>query len=140
WDPAAPLRPDDDDLPRTFLGLAGAVMDGAGDIPPDAAGAGHAPVFPAVLADPDVRAVVSAVRVGIHRCDVVAYFTRSRFPASLAVREWGTRRARVPDRSGWHWAPALDPDPPVAVDLAPWLRSEQLQWIEPFDHGVALRS
>jgi len=52
----------------------------------------------------------------------------------------GTRLARAPNPSGWRWIPAPDPDPPVAVDLAPWLRSEQLQWIEPFDQRVALRS
>jgi hypothetical protein len=130
WDQAAPVRPLEDHLPATFLGLAGAEVDETTPQPP--------PVFAAVVDDPDVRAVLSAVHVGDRRCDLVAYFTRTRSAGPPAFREWGTHLARTPDGPGWRWTPRPDPDPPVTTELEPLLRSGQLAWIEPSDTGVEL--
>jgi len=130
WDPTAPVRPLDDNLPATFLGLAGAVVNDTTPLP----------VFAGVVDDPDIRAVLSAVYVGDHRCDLVAYFTRTRPAGPPAFREWGTHLARTPDATGWRWTPRPDPDPPVTTELKRLLRSGQLVWTEPFDTGAELRS
>jgi hypothetical protein len=144
WDPAAPVRGSGDHLPATFLGLAGSVADRAAArraaVPAEAVGAGRPPVFPVVAGDAEVRAVLSAVQVGTYRCDVVAYFSRSRPAGPPAFREWGTRLARVPDGAGWRWVSGPDADPPVLTDLEPLIRSGQLAWIRPFDPGVTLRT
>jgi hypothetical protein len=141
WDPAAPVRPADD-LPPTFLGLSGTVVEepGAGErITPEALGPGRPPVFAELLAEPGVRAVLSAVRVGRLRCDIVAYFSREGAGAPSPFREWGTRLARVRDGGEQHWVPRPD-DPPPATELSGLLRSGDLLWIEPFDSRAELRS
>jgi hypothetical protein len=142
WDPAMPLRPAGD-VPATFLGLAGAVSDraaAAGRVPPEALGSGRPPVFAGLLAEPAVRAVLSAVQVGRWRCDVVAYFVRGGPAGAAPFREWGTRLARLHDDSAEQWVPRPEEDPPIATDLDPLLRSGQLLWTEEFDSGVHLRS
>jgi hypothetical protein len=143
WDPAAPLRPTDD-LPATFLGLAGAVVDdeasGPDRIRAEAIGAGRVPVFAFLATDPGVRAVLSTISVGGRRCDLVAYFTRPRPGGPPRFREWGTRLARVPDDPAWHWVPGPATDPPTTTDLEPLLRTGQLSWIRPFCTGVELRA
>ena len=140
WDPGAPLRPLDDKLPATFLGLAGAVVDEhhSRSIPAEAIGAGSVPVYPSVLEDDRVRAVLSAAAVNGMRCDLVAYFARPRGSDPPPFREWGTRYARIPADSHWRWIERSAPDPPVAEDLGRLLRSGRLAWIEPFDTGVDL--
>ncbi|WP_426513843.1 hypothetical protein ACPPVO_26470 [Dactylosporangium sp. McL0621] len=130
WDPVHPLRPVDE-VPATFVGLAGAVVDPAAaehpEITPETLGPGRPPVYAELLGDPDTRAVLAAVRVAGLRCDVVAYFSRRRPAGPAPFREWGTRAAgRVA---------GLTP----ATDLEPLLRGGRLRWIEPFDGGVTLR-
>lgn len=98
------------------------------------------PLFASVAADQAVRPVLSATRVGGRRCDLVAYFAPPRPAGPPAFREWGTRLSRTRDGSGWRWVPGPAADPPAATDLAPFLRSGQVAWIQPFDMGVELRS
>jgi hypothetical protein len=140
WDPTAPTRPADD-LPSTYLGLAGRVVDAdeSGAIPVEAVGGRRAPVFARVIEDPAIRAVLSAVHVGGHRCDVVAYFAQPRPAGPPAFREWGTHLAVAPDGPAWQWVPGPQADPPATGDLEPLLRSGKLSWIEPFDMSVTLR-
>jgi len=143
WDPDAPLRPTDR-LPATFLGLAGAVVNdeasGPDRIRAEAIGGGRVPVFAFLATAPDVRAVLSTISVGGRRCDLVAYFARSRPGGPPRFREWGTRLARVPDGRAWRWVPGPASDPPTTTDLEPLLRMGQLSWIDPFDTGVELRT
>ncbi len=148
WDPVAPLRPLDD-LPDTFLGVAGAIVDGSA-LPMAAAealGAGRAPVFSTLIDDPAVRAVLSATWIGGHRCDLVAYFAQPGPPRisqhqfdEPRFNEWGTRLARVRDGSTWSWVPGPDADPPVVTDPGRHLTSGRLFWITPDDMGVELHN
>lgn len=129
WDAAAPVRPLADELPPTFVGLAGA-----------AAGPGGPPVFPSLLEQDGVRGVLSTTLVDRTRCDVVAYYAEPGRGAGLRVREWGTQFARTRSGSGWTWAPLPAPDPAVATDLAAWIERGRLSWIAPDDPGVELRT
>jgi len=141
WSADAPVRPLDDELPATFVGLAGAVTGPiAGEVPAAAVGPARPPLFPQVLEDHGIRAVLSATQVGQHRCDLVAYFAQPGSAGSARIREWGTRFVRTRRGTTWSWAPAVGADPSVAPDLRTWIASDRVSWIAPFDVGVQLRT
>ncbi len=133
WDPAHPLRPLDDELPGTFLGLAGTVRD-------TSTRPVTVPLYPELADRPEVRAVLSASWVGDRRCDLVAYYARPGSPDMTPIREWGTRMVRVRNGGRHRWVAAPAAGPQTAADVRPWLRSGRLAWIRPGDSGVELCS
>lgn len=142
WDAHAPVRPLVTDLPRTFAALTGSlVLDEAdGPLPVTdhlvSPGPARPYVLPELLARDEVTAVVSAVSVAGRLGIVATYFDgagtsgRHRWPA------WGT--SRTVDADGWIEVAerAEDRD----HDLAPWLASGRLVWIEPGDVDLELRT
>ncbi|MFL6125999.1 hypothetical protein [Actinophytocola sp.] len=95
-------------------------------------------VVPRILDNPDIRAVIAEVPVGIHTGWAISYFGPK--PPVRLVNTWG--KASYPVfrnaiRGGW------DADSPIMSDydfaLTKWLRSGALLWIIPGDESATLR-
>lgn len=143
WDCERPVRPIED-LPATFFALSGALRLGADppDVPFLCRPGPEVPfVVPRLLAEPDVRAVVSSVAVGPHRGFPVFYFAEPTPHEILRVNTWGLTQYVAEDPYGAGYV-SRSYDVPVEFDydLARWIRRGKLLWIAPDDGTLRLRS
>ena len=94
-----------------------------------------------VMANPDVRAVVSTVPVGAHTGYVVAYFAPAATSDVRPVNDWGAPDYRLPGPHGTSgWSSTLDDPTTFDVELEPWVASGRLLWIAPDDPAQVVRS
>ena len=143
WNHADPVRPEES-LPPTFFALTGAVQlwDPVGASPFLCNPGPDAPyVLPRLLANTNLRAVVSSCAVGHHRAFAIVY-TADPVPTDMArVNTWGAGHYTFHDRDGrlcrTSWEPSIED---ADFDLAPWIRSGRLLWIAPDDATLQLRS
>jgi hypothetical protein len=143
WDRDAPARPYERLLPSVHS-LAGAVRLGSlADAAPFvcAPGPERPWVAPAVLQQPGVRAVVSALPIGPHQGYLIAYFIEPGCHACASLPDWGIDHQRRRDN--------LDetryrvPDPADAMpdfELTAWIAAGKLLWIDPGDDGLRLHA
>ncbi|MEU3014647.1 hypothetical protein [Nocardia asteroides] len=134
-----------DPVPRTWLLMGGAMrLDGPPTPAPFARCVG--PDVPYVyvepLEHPEMRAVISEVRVGPHTGWPITYHCAVYRPRGLALEPvWGSDHYDVHHAPGryaawddnWH-TNSRD------FDLRPWLDSGKLQWIAPGDTTATLRT
>lgn len=144
WNARNPVRRTDP-VPHTWLLMGGAMrLDG----PPAPApfdrwvGPDVPYVYAEALAHPEMRAVISEVRVGPHTGWPITYHCSVHRPRGLALEPvWGSEHydvAAAPRRyaawdDNWHMN---TPD----FDLRPWLDSGKLLWIAPGDTTATLRT
>jgi hypothetical protein len=131
-----------DELPPTWLAMAGAMrLVEPFEHPPFAVVPGPDVPFvvPRILKKRGIRAVLAEVPVGAHTGWAISYFGPELKHTKL-VNLWGTNTYPVYEDGvwqGWDW------DPPTVskfdFDLASWLRSGKLLWIEPGDESGTLR-
>lgn len=147
WEARGPTRPPVEPAPPTFIGMTGAVrLGGPVAWAPFLAKPGpEVPyVRPDLLERPGVTAVLSAIQIGPHTGYPVTYFLDSSLvpvPDELRVNEWGSERFRIEDERGvWRWGSELDDENRYDYDLRPWLERGDLQWIEPGDTDLELRT
>lgn len=142
WDYESPVRRPSSSRPPDWLAMTGAMrLADPVEHPPFAVVPGpEAPfVVPRILDSPDVRAVIAEVPVGTHTGWTISYFG-PRPEGVRLVNLWGTntyRKYRETGRGGWDWD-----IPNVSnfdFELAPWLDSGKLLWLEPGDESAALR-
>lgn len=134
-----------DPVPHTWLLMAGAMrLDGApAPAPFDRRVGPDVPyVYPEVLDHPDMRAVITQVRVGPHTGWPITYHCSVYRPRGIALEPvWGSDNYDVSQAPGryaawddnWH-SNRRD------FDLKPWLDSGKLQWIAPGDDTATLRT
>jgi hypothetical protein len=145
WSHDAPERLPIDDVPATFLGLAGALHPAPSPLERTSWLVAPGPEVPwvdrEVLEHPDIRLVVNAVRIGAHQGYALAYFGAPGAEGLIRVNTWGTNDYRVTGEAGemcWGerqvWPERCD------FDLDPWIRAGKLLWIEPGDGTLTLRS
>ena len=95
-------------------------------------------VVPRLLRLPDMRAVIS--RMTLPSGDTVhfiAYFTGAAIPMQFMHQEWLRQDLWYPNESGGtSWLTKNDPHD---FDLAPWIASGQVSWIEPDDVELRLQ-
>ncbi|WP_316573656.1 hypothetical protein [Nocardia canadensis] len=134
-----------DPVPHTWLLMAGAMrLDGPPAPAPFARRVGpDVPyVYPQVLGHPEIRAVITQLRVGPHTGWPITYHCSVYRPRGIALEPvWGSDHydvVRAPGRyAAWddNWG-SNSKD----FDLRPWLDSGKLQWIAPDDATATLRT
>lgn len=103
-------------------------------------GPGAPYVIPRMLAGEDTAAVLSSVPIGHHQGYAITYFGYPPRDDRPVVDEWGCR--------GWDIQRGISPgwdSHPLALedcdfDLAPWIQSGRLLWIETGDSGLSLQA
>ena len=141
WNYEAPSRPPET-LPPTYFALTGAVKLNAPPTPaPFLCKPGPEPpyVIPRMLEHPDVLAVVSHVRIGVHDGYAIVYFSQQQ-PAIKRANTWGTNEytvLRADGERGWDAASEWEAD--LDFELAPWIERQKLKWIAPGDASMTLR-
>ncbi|MEV6824493.1 hypothetical protein [Amycolatopsis sp. NPDC051102] len=141
WAYDATIRRLPSSVPPAWLAMTGAMRlaDPVEDTPFRAVpGPGVPFVVPRILAAPGVRAVLGEVPVGRHTGWTISYFGPR--PGVPLVNLWGTNDypVYVPGkRRGWATAETGVTD--CDFDLAGWLESGKLRWIEPGDESASLR-
>jgi hypothetical protein len=97
-------------------------------------------VIPRLLKNPDVKAVISTVKIGQHEGYLVVYYGRGLPPGCARPNDWGASYCRWRDASGIsNWSAAEDNEKEWDFDLKPWLASGRLLWVAPGDPHFALR-
>jgi hypothetical protein len=141
WDAHSPIR-GTVDLPADVASFAGAVAlgDQVASAPFLASpGPGLPFVYPDLLFNMDVVAVVSSVRIGPHTGYPILYFADPLPPGGPFLDWWGARGYRY----GPHGAEVEGSSPGYEgdwdYDLTSWIRNERLLWIAPGDDEWALR-
>jgi len=142
WDVEQPVRAGQD-FPSTTVALTGAVdlhepYGAAPHIVRPGPGAPY--VLPGLSEQPGIVAVLASLPIGRHQGYVTTYFSHSGEDEHPVVDEWGRhgwdiQRGNSP---GWDSHPLTLED--CDFDLAPWLDSEKLLWIEPGDHSLKLHA
>jgi len=142
WDSWNPARPRAERL-YTCHALTGAVTLGTSveDFPHVAKpGPGVPYVFPALLADHRVTAVVSSFSCGRHRAFCVAYFAANECDGLNWPNDWGADSRWCEGGStpgGWYEAPEMDDA--WDFELASYLERGKLFWIPPDYPQLTLR-
>ncbi len=144
WDAEAPIRPLEEPLPSTFFALTGALCleEPVERFPFLCKPGPEAPfVVPRLLAEPEIRAVISSVTIGPHSAYPVVYFASPEAPPVPRINTWGTNDYRFRDLAGnsvWDEVPE-DPED-YAFDFASWIAEGKLLWIERNDSSLTLRA
>jgi hypothetical protein len=164
WDNQVPIRPVDV-LPSTFIMVLGALKLGPSleKAPFPVRPGPEAPyVVPEVLSNPNVKAVVSTVKVGVHTAYPIFYYGLDWEKDLEPMNNWGANHWSYLDRDGnlryneYGVIPISDdsyledleeaPDDDeedieytVDYDLRRWLEEGKLLWIEPGDPTFTLR-
>lgn len=143
WRYRAPIRPLET-LPSTFAGLSGALaVEGSPEPTPFEVRPGPSAPFliPRIMADPEVTAVVSAVRIGKHVGYPVCYFTSALGQAIPQCNTWGTDRWVLLDHDGvLQWNEVDEDESAFDFNLEPWVRDKRLLWIAEGDATLSLSS
>lgn len=131
--------------PATFFALVGAVQL-TGEIPHTEWLVKPGPevpyVMPWILSHPSVMAVVSTLPIGGHTGYPITYFASPQPDDLTRANTWGANQYTVygpaGENLGWDAEPSREPL--YDYDLAPWIESEKLWWIEPGDDAFTLRT
>ena len=143
WDYANPVRPEDPE-PATWLGLSGSLVLTA-PLPTLThvvmPGPSVPVIYPGLLAEMDVRAVLSHVRIGTWQGVIVSWYVRRDRYRYTPPNEWGAPWCDVPTQEGgFVRGPSIWQLPDADTDLAPWIRRGKLFWIAPGDDTLLLRA
>jgi hypothetical protein len=163
WDNQVPIRPVEA-LPSTFIMVLGALRLGPRleKTPFPVRPGPEAPyVVPEVLSHPQVKAVMSTVRVGAHTAYPVFYYGVDWEGEIEPMNNWGSNHWSYLDRNGdlrYHEYGAVpvsddsyleglevdegeeeDEEYTVDYDLRRWVEEGKLLWIEPGDETMTLR-
>lgn len=148
WNNHNPQRPQAS-LPKTFFALDGALALSG---PPEDAPFLCAPgpdvpfVLPRLLQFVQIKAVISALKIGKHMSYPVFYFSEPMLYGEKRVNDWGTERyyddgnpvpGLLTPGQYVHITPDSDE---YDFDLEPWIRSGKLLWIAPDDSRLMLHS
>jgi hypothetical protein len=138
--PARPIEP----LPPTLFAVTGSVAFGE-PVPatPFVCRPGPAVPFvvPRMLVHPEIRAVVSQLRIGTLDAYAVLYFSADP-PLDIArANDWGLDRYLAEDAAGAGYGlRVIDDERDFDCDLAFYIRSGRQMWIAPGDETLTLRS
>jgi hypothetical protein len=143
WDYHAPIRPRFTP-PSTLLALTGA-MKLSSEIEPAPflamPGPGAPYLYPRMLRDTAVKAVVYAFPLQRNIAIAIAYFGLERPPYLAMPNLWGAGHYEYEDGGGErHWYEAVDDESSRDYNLRPWIEAGALQWIAPADPGMELRN
>jgi hypothetical protein len=146
WNADAPKRPENE-LPATWFALDGALkLGGELEKAPFLCCPGpDVPfVLPRLLEHIQVKAVISAVQIGVHTAYPIVYYADPMLYGETRVNDWGTERywetgSLIPEL----WTPgqyvSLTPDASeYDFDLKPWIKAGKLLWIAPGDESLTL--
>jgi len=143
WHKSRTVRIDEPPAPTTFMVLLGA-LDLRGRTPSEAAapvipGPSVPFVVPRLLGLAGMKAVIS--RIELQTGDLaypIAYFADEPHPPASLHQHWLRQDLWYPnDTGGTSWTIKNDP---WDFDLAPWIDSGQLYWIQPGDAEARLHS
>lgn len=143
WRHAAPIRPQEplDDRIYAFTGALALDDDVENTEYLVKPGPAVPFVIPSILDVDGMVAVVSTVGVGRHRGYVVTYFAEQPVEGLERANAWGADHYLVaagPDDVGWGEEPEYEGD--YDFDLERWIEQGKLQWIDPDDLEMELRT
>jgi hypothetical protein len=143
WNSQVPARPVED-LARTVFAVTGAVAFGTQvPITPFVCkpGPGAPYVVPRLLVYPEIKAVVSSLRIGAMQAYAILYFSEDPPLDVYRVNTWGLDRYRATTAFGEGYsAQIFESEIDFDYDLEFYVRTGRLLWIAPGDEGLMLRS
>ncbi|PKM56065.1 MAG: hypothetical protein CVV00_01350 [Firmicutes bacterium HGW-Firmicutes-5] len=148
WNNESPKRPEQK-LPKTYFAMDGALkLEAPLEVAPFIATPGpDVPfVIPRLLAFDQIKAVLSTVKIGAHTGYVIIYYADPMLEGEKRVNDWGTDRywedtdAFSGMVSPGQWVSVTPHIEDYDFDLAPYIRSGKLLWIEPQDEKLLLKS
>ena len=143
WDYGSPVRPQEP-VPETWLGMSGSLSmkESLPKLPfPVMPGPSVPVVYPGLIADLDVRAVLSTVSIGSLQGVAVSWFVRRNRHRFIPPNEWGAPWCDIPDETGFALrGPSVWQLPDTDTDLAAWIRKGKVLWIAPNDASLLLRA
>lgn len=90
---------------------------------------------------PSVTAVISHVRVGELDAYPIVYFTSAELSVNQRSNDWGTESYSFRGAEGhYEQAQYFDAEDEFRYGIEPWVEKNRLQWIEPGDASLTLRT
>ncbi|MDF1617201.1 hypothetical protein [Petrocella sp. FN5] len=148
WNNESPKRPESN-LPKTYFAMDGAMkLEAVLEVAPFIVTPGpDLPfVIPRLLAFDQIKAVLSTVKIGAHTGYMMVYYADPMLEGEKRVNDWGTDRywEETDAFSGMltpgQWVSVTPSLMDYDFDLAPYIRSGKLLWIEPQDASLQLKS
>jgi hypothetical protein len=98
-------------------------------------------VVPRLLAEPDIKAVISTLKIKKYTAYCIAYFSEPTPFDLLRVNHWGLNyyTAEHPDLSGYQ-SKSFETEQEYDFDLKPWIKAGKLLWIDTDDANLILHS
>ncbi|HEV2953962.1 MAG TPA: hypothetical protein VG015_07715 [Candidatus Dormibacteraeota bacterium] len=144
WDYNQPIRPVNESPGSTFFSLTGALAFGGPVEPapfPRRPGPQAPFVVPRMLLHPDVKAVISTIRVGAHTGYSIVYYADPVPPLLARFNHWGANYYAYESDESWNsWDRLVEEEQEIDFDLGPWITSGDLLWIAPDDMSLTLRA
>jgi len=148
WNNESPKRPEGK-LPKTYFAMDGAMkLEVVLEVAPFIVAPGpDVPfVIPRLLAFDQVKAVLSTVKIGAHTGYMIVYYADPMLEGEKRVNDWGTERywEETDAFSGMvtpgQWVNVSPSLMDYDFDLAPYIRSGKLLWLEHQDASLQLKS
>jgi hypothetical protein len=90
---------------------------------------------------PSMTAVISHLRIGELDAYPIVYFTSAELPNDQRSNDWGTDSYSFRSPAGhYEHAEYFDAEDEFLYGLEPWIEQKRLQWIEPGDDTMTLRT
>lgn len=143
WNNESPQRPQEK-LPKTYFALTGALKT---EQPIEkflfmcCPGPEVPFVVPRLLEQPDIKAVISSIKIGKHTAYPIFYFAQPVPENVERINEWGTDNYSYENANGdsyWDSYDMLSED--YDFDLTKWIEKGKLLWTKPGDSSIALNS
>ncbi len=143
WDAVQPVRAYEEES-QTFFALTGSVtiIGKTPNLPfPIKPGPAVPWVSPRLLADENITAVLSHVKIGIYDAYVVVYFSKDKTTEIERINTWGTGMYIAEDSEGLAvMGSTFDDEDEYDFDIATWIKKGKLKWIALKDESFVLQN
>jgi len=141
WDANQPIRASEEES-NTFFALTGCVSI-VGE-PPEAPfsikpGPALPWVSPRLLADENIIAVISHIKIGLFDAYPIVYYSKNKTVEIERINTWGTEEYFAEDVDGFAiMGSTFDDEEEYDFDIAPWVEKGKLKWIAIDDESLVL--
>jgi len=143
WDAEAGTRPVEPALPTLFAYTGAVQLEGTVPITPFLCKPGPEQPFvnPRLLSEPNIKAVISTIRIGGQRAFFIAYYSENTPFDILRINSWGLNYYYAEDAyGGGYQGKSFDTEYEYDFNLGPWISRGKLLWIEQEDISLRLHS
>jgi len=143
WDAEQPIRAFEEES-KTFFALTGSVS--ISENPPEAPfsikpGPAIPWVSPRLLADKNIMAVISHIKIGLYDAYPIVYYSKNKTVEIERINTWGTDEYLADDVDGLAIiGSTYDDVEEYDFDIAPWIKKGKLKWISINDDSLELHN